>query len=277
MSASPSPAWIQPSLPPACPPPTVTSRLDGAVADAAPRPTHRWHRRSAPAVGAGPRSSGPSAPACSASPRPTLRHSVAPTRRLTTTRSSIPSRLRSTSAAPRARSKPTMPAVLRPFDERAVGLADQQVARIAGRVAGLRVDVALADEQVDEAVVVDVLELRVPGGRREHVPTHERALRRDPALEGDVPVRRLGRAVVERLELVVALAREEHLRVAIVRSGPDWRCPCPRSAAAAIRRPRCTRAAPRRVRSATAAPRPRGSSAGRSTSAGRVGRTGSSR
>ena len=38
-----------------------------------------------------------------------------------------------------------------------------------------------------------------------------------PRLERDVPVRRLGRAVVERLELVVALAREEHLRVAIVR------------------------------------------------------------
>ena len=119
-------------------------------------------------VEAGPRASGPSAPAArrvaGADVPPQLHVRLAGT---TWTRSSSPSRLRSTSAAPRPGRTSTMPAPRRPLDERAVGLADQQVARVLQRVVGLALDVALAHEQVDEAVVVDVLELRVPGGRGE--------------------------------------------------------------------------------------------------------------
>ena len=61
---------------------------------------------------------------CSASPRPTFRHRSTGAARLTTTRSSKPSRFRSTSAAPRARSKLDDSGRLRAVDERAVGLAD---------------------------------------------------------------------------------------------------------------------------------------------------------
>ena len=199
------------------------------------------------------------------------------TRRLTTTRSSIPSRLRSTSAAPRAGRSRRCPPPPRPSTN--VPSA-WPISRLLGsRVAlpDLRVDVALADEQVDEAVVVDVLELRVPGGRREHVPTHERALRGDPALEGDVPVRRLGRAVFERLELVVALAREEHLGVAVagqVLTGdahaPDLQR-APSVGLGVLARRLAGRDPPQLLLAR------RGSSAGRSTRAGRAGPTGSSR
>src|SRR5690606_38858077 len=52
------------------------------------------------------------------------------------------------------------------LDEGAVGLAEKEVVGVAG--GGLRhlLYVALGDEEVHEAVVVDVLELGMPGGRR---------------------------------------------------------------------------------------------------------------
>ena len=50
------------------------------------------------------------------------------------------------------------------LDERPVRLPDEEVARVLARVLGLHLDVALADEQVAEPVVVDVLERRVPRG-----------------------------------------------------------------------------------------------------------------
>jgi hypothetical protein len=48
--------------------------------------------------------------------------------------------------------------------ERAVRLAEQEVARILRGEIGHGLDVAFGDEQVDEAVVVHVLEIRVPSG-----------------------------------------------------------------------------------------------------------------
>ena len=79
------------------------------------------------------------------------------------------------------------------FDERAVGLPDEQVAGVACGVAGLVLDIALGDEQIGEGVVVDVGELGVPGGGREHVAAGVRAVGGDPAREGDVLVRRVAR------------------------------------------------------------------------------------
>ena len=95
----------------------------------------------------------------STSPAPTLRHTVTGSARSTTTRSSSPSRLRST----RARAPGTFVARRcpppQPLPQRPVGLADQQVARITSGEFGLRLDVAFGDEQVEVAVVVDVGEL----------------------------------------------------------------------------------------------------------------------
>src|SRR5258706_4607369 len=49
------------------------------------------------------------------------------------------------------------------LDGRSVGLAEEEVARVLLGEIELLADIALRDEQVDVAVVVDVLELRVPG------------------------------------------------------------------------------------------------------------------
>ena len=109
------------------------------------------------------------------------------------------------------------PGVLGALGERAVGLADEQVAGVARGVSLLGLDVALGDEQVREAVVVDVGELGVPGRRRQHVAAGERSVGGGAALEGDVLVGRAGRPVGEGLQLVVALARQEHLGSAVTR------------------------------------------------------------
>ena len=129
------------------------------------RRSRRRSRRGSVRPGRGrPRANGPSARwPCLARAHVAPQSDVA--RRITCTRSSMPSRLRSTTAAPRALSKLDDAGRLASFDERAVGLADQQVARVTSGVVRLGVDVALGDEQVDEAVVVDVLELGVPRGR----------------------------------------------------------------------------------------------------------------
>jgi hypothetical protein len=105
--------------------------------------------------------------------------------------------------------------LLRALDERPVRLTDEQVARIPGRVLGDLLDVALRDVEVDEAVVVDVLELRVPGGRRPRVAARERHMGEDASLEGDVAIGRLARPGGQGLQLVVALAGEIHLGVAV--------------------------------------------------------------
>ena len=63
------------AAPLACPPPTVTSRWTVAVADADLDPRADGVEVRRRLVEAGPRASGPSAPASSASPAPTFRHS----------------------------------------------------------------------------------------------------------------------------------------------------------------------------------------------------------
>ena len=99
--------------------------------------------------------------------------------------------------------------------ERPVSVAQQQVARILRREVRHRLDVALGDEEVDHAVVVHILELGMPGRGRQHVPARVRSRCGHAGLQRDVAVVRLGGTVGERLELVVALARQEHLRKAV--------------------------------------------------------------
>jgi hypothetical protein len=103
----------------------------------------------------------------------------------------MPSRLKSASAAPRPRCVVEDAGLVGRLFERPVGLAEEQVVRVLLGEVRLGADVALGDEQVDEAVVVDVLELGVPGGRGQHVAAGERLGRGDAALEGDVAIRRL--------------------------------------------------------------------------------------
>ena len=152
---------------------------------------------------------------------------------LTSTRSSRPSRLKSASgraAAPVEADDARPPRPPRRTSRRAgrgAGCSGPSSAK-----SGCALDVALGDEQVDEAVVVDVLELRVPGGRGQDVAARERPGRGHAALEGDVAVGRLVGPGGQRLQLVVALAGRGRPPGSRRRSGRGWRCPCPRSAAA---------------------------------------------
>ena len=99
--------------------------------------------------------------------------------------------------------------------ERPVGPAEEQVAGVHRRVVGLCAHVALRDEEVREPVVVDVGELGMPGRGREHVAAGEWLRGVDAAPQGDVPEGRLLRPHGQRLELVVALAGEVVLGVAV--------------------------------------------------------------
>jgi hypothetical protein len=67
-----------------------------------------------------------------------------------------------------------------------VELAQQEVVRVLLIEVGLGVDVALGNEEIDEAVVVDVHRLGMPGSRPKHVSADERLGCGHAALEGDV-------------------------------------------------------------------------------------------
>ena len=148
-------------------------------------------------------------------PEPTLRNRLTFTRRFTCTMSSMPSRLRSTTAAPRPLTKLAMPAAWPSSTNVPSGLSDQQVARVLRREVRLRLDVALGDEQVDEPVVVDVLELGMPCRRGQGIAARVRTRRGHALVDRDVPVGRPAGRVRQRLELVVALARQVHLGQAV--------------------------------------------------------------
>src|SRR5438093_643530 len=76
------------------------------------------------------------------------------------------------------------------FAEGAVALPQEEIARVLLRVAFLIPDVAFRDEEIDEAVVVHVLELRVPARRRPRVAAGEGLRRVDAALGADVAIGR---------------------------------------------------------------------------------------
>src|SRR5207237_996532 len=68
-------------------------------------------------------------------------------------------------------------------------------------------DVAFRDEEIDEAIVVDVLELVMPGRRRSGVPAGEWLRRVDATLESDVAVRRMRWTGHKCLQAVITSAR----------------------------------------------------------------------
>ena len=130
------------------------------------------------------------------------------------------------------------------LDERPVGLAEQEVARVLRRVVGLASTLPFETNRSMNPSLLTSCELRVPGGRGQGIAAGERLGGGDAAPERDVAVRRLARAGGQRLELVVALAREVDLGVAVagdvlagdahapdLRSGPSRRRRC-RAAAA---------------------------------------------
>ena len=80
--------------------------------------------------------------------------------------------------------------LLRALDESAGGCAQHEAAGVGQRTVGHGLHVALRHEEVHEPVVVDVLELRVPGGRGALVIAGDREARSDPKLLGDIPVGR---------------------------------------------------------------------------------------
>ena len=81
----------------------------------------------------------------------------------------MPSMLRSIAAAPRPRRGSAMPARVADLGEGLVPLAEQQVVGIVGGKIRHGLDIALGDEQVEQAVIVEVGELAVPAGRGPHV------------------------------------------------------------------------------------------------------------
>ena len=102
--------------------------------------------------------------------------------------------------------------------ERAFRLAEQEVARVLHGEVGHVDHVALRDVQVDEAVVVDVVELGVPGRRRQvRIASGERLGDVDAVLQPDVLERGPARSIGEGLELVRRLAREVDLGQAVAR------------------------------------------------------------
>ena len=112
---------------------------------------------------------------------PVLRQSRTGASKNTSTRSGRPSRLKSARARrDRGRSRRCRPPAR--LAECAIGLAEKEVGRVSCRVVGLLIDVALRHEEVHEPIVVDVLELGVPGGRRQRVPASRRPGRVTPTL-----------------------------------------------------------------------------------------------
>ena len=191
-------------------------------------------------------------------PHPTFRQSATFGRRwLTSTRSSRPSRLKSTSAAPRAAREVDDPGLLGALDERPVGLAEQQVARVLHGVVGLRVDVALATYRSMRPSLLTSSNSGCQAVDGRSSPPSNGRVAVTPR-EGDVAVRRLRRPGGQGLQLVVALAGEVDLRVAVagqVLAG-DAHAPDPQRLPAvgggvqraAARPDRSARAAPRRRR-----------------------------
>ena len=101
------------------------------------------------------------------------------------------------------------------LDKAAVGLLQQQVVRVQHREVGHGRHIALDDEQVHQAVVVHVLELRMPGGRRVHVSAHIGPVRGDAALVGGVDIARSRCTGLQLLQLVVRHAAQKHLGQAV--------------------------------------------------------------
>ena len=250
--------------------PAGVAAADGDLVDVrcgrrrAPRPTRRWRRRWAPAGCSRTASQLPIAAGASASPEPTLRHTRD---RLDAVDDDEIEQPVEVEVDERGAAGPVVaddPGRLGALDERAVGLPDQQVAgvtrwrsppvrrrcpwRRTGRAKpSLLTSANSACHAVDGSDVA--AGVRPVGG--------------DAALEGDVLVRRLRRPVGERLQLVVALARQVDLGIAVagdVLAGdahaPDLQRPP--AVGLGVRA-----AAPRRARPATAGPSRRGSSAGR--------------
>ena len=98
-----------------------------------------------------------------------------------------------------------------------VPLAEQQVVGIVGGEIGHRFDIALGDEQVEQAVIVEVGKLAVPAGRRPHVAAGIGARRGDAHGIGDVLVdRAIGVGfLVELLQLGVAHRGQRIDRIAV--------------------------------------------------------------
>ena len=150
-------------------------------------------------------------------PPPTLRQMLTGSTRLTTTRSSNPSRLRSTTAPPRPTLVVDDAGLLGALHERTVGLTEEQIVGVSHRVVRLRFDIALGDEEVQKTVVVDISELGVPRRRRQDVVARVWSVGSGAELQGDVFVRRLSRPVRQRLQLVVTLTGEVHLGIPVTR------------------------------------------------------------
>ena len=217
--ASPSPVWSQPASPLAWPPPTVIS-LD--VVRSSARTSS--HAPTASTLGAGcSQAHGEPVPGRNgtvgvAPPDvPPHLHGLAPVHH---DEVEHPVQVEIDHSGAAGPFEADDAGILSRLRERAVGAAEEEVAGVAAGVVDLGFDVALRHEQIDESVVVDVLELGVPRGRREHVTAHGGPLRGHAAGQRDVLVGGVLRSVGQGLQLVVALAGDEDLGVAVAGEVP---------------------------------------------------------
>src|SRR3989442_6075446 len=96
-----------------------------------------------------------------------------------------------------------------------VRLSEQKATRVLLRVVGLVGDVPFRDEQVDEAVVVDVIELWMPGGGWPRVAAGKWLRGVHAPLPSDVTVRWTRRTGGQCLQSIVGLACQEYVRKAL--------------------------------------------------------------
>ena len=123
--------------------------------------------------------------------------------------------MRSARAAPRVRSKCRMPAALATRSKVPSDATQEELAGVLHGVVGHGLDVALGHVQVQEAVVVDVVELGVPGRGGQTLAARGGLGRADAAVQRDVAEVRALRPVGQRHELVVGHAREVVLGIAV--------------------------------------------------------------
>ena len=251
--AAPSPRWVQPSWPPMWPPPTAVSRrvmasptLLSMIAPIASRLPPGWSQSNPEPVAHRCRRVDRTGP--HVAPHPDRR----PEEDLDEVEQPVLVEVRERRA----------PAPIEAHDAGRLGglgvhpvrLSEEQVAWIPHGVVGNLADVALGHEQVHEAIVVDVLELGMPGRGRQRVPTYHWPRCLDVSLQAELSEGWLARALDEGLEPVRALTGEVHLRKAVaghvVARDPHPPDPDERPSVGLA----CTGGGAGRVRTATAAP-----------------------
>ena len=181
-----------------------------------PRSRPRSRRGSGRAAASVTPSQWPIGAGLAASPDPTFRQTRTGAPRLTSTRSSRPSTLKSARAAPRPRSKVDDPGRVGRFlrTSRRAGRGGGRSGP-SGRSRAARSTLPFETNRSTKPSLLTSWNSGCQAVEGSDVAAGERPGRRHPALEGDVAVGRLGGPGGQRLELVVALAGQVDVGIAV--------------------------------------------------------------